>query len=102
MKFTRKLISFGWVGCIKCGYVYVLADCEAQQFWCTIFAFRPIPPLVFLVLYRPRALSHAMPSTASLGMAHESVGPPHLYAIRTDEGTPIVDGRPGRPFKCEV
>jgi hypothetical protein len=92
-----KLISF--VVYININYFMIYHEADAQQFWCTIFALRPIPPLVFRVLYSPLALSHARPSTASLGMVHELMGPPHLYTIRTDEGTPIVDGRPGNPFK---
>ena len=74
----------------------------AQQFWCTMFAVRPIPPLVFLVLNKFLDLSHSMAEMESAGSTHPCMGPPHLYLEFSEAGTPMLDGRPGRLFRCVV
>ena len=73
-----------------------------QQFWWTMFALRPIPPFVFRVLYRFLVLSQANALVASVGRTHPRIGPPHLYLERRLEGTPIVDGKPGKLLKWDV
>jgi hypothetical protein len=67
-----------------------------------MLALRPIPPFVFLVLYSFLALSQANALVASVGRTHPRIGPPHLYLERRLEGTPIVDGNPGKLLKWDV
>ena len=80
--------------------VYVGTVTCSQQFWCTMFALRPIPPLVFLVLNKFLDLSHAMADAASAGRTHPRMGPPHLYLGFMPADTPTVDGMPGKLFRC--
>ena len=82
-----------------CG-VYEGTVVELQQFWCTMPAARPIPPLVFLVLNKFLDLSHAMADAASAGRTQPRMGPSHLYLEFREAGTPTVDGIPGKLFKC--
>ena len=67
-----------------------------------MLALRPIPPFVFLVLYRFLALSQANALVASAGRTHPRMGPPHLYLERRLEGTPMLDGNPGKLLKWDV
>lgn len=56
----------------------------------------------FWVLYRFLALSQANALVVSVGRTHPRMGPPHLYLERRLEGTPIVDGNPGKLLKWDV
>jgi hypothetical protein len=67
-----------------------------------MFALRPIPPFVFRVLYRFLALSQANALVASVGRTHPRIGPPHLYLVRRLDGTPMLDGKPGKLLKWVV
>ena len=67
-----------------------------------MLALRPIPPFVFLVLYKFLALSQANALVASAGRTHPRMGPPHLYLERRLEGTPMLDGNPGKLLKWDV
>jgi hypothetical protein len=67
-----------------------------------MLALRPIPPFVFLVLYRFLALSQANALVALVGRMHPRIGPPHLYLERRLDGTPMLDGKPGKLLKWDV